>query len=154
MERVLEVFESLNSQHQQVRNPASVQSEPTISVIQIDSELCSELLREEATEEAAVKVIVQYHEYREQSNHRLEFFLFAQPVVRRNCANDSGELFDALWTIPLSRYIALGKVSNELIISACRDIFAQERCLDFQDCSRGPRDHMRVDLEFSGSTGA
>ena len=92
MERVLEVFESLNSEHQQVRNPASVQSEPTISVVQSDSELYSELLREEATEEATVKVVVQYHEYREESNHCPEFTFFAQPVVRTYCINNSGEL--------------------------------------------------------------
>ena len=134
MERVLEVLESLNSEHQQMRNPATMQFEASISVIQMRSELCSELLRQEPAKEATVKVAVQYHQDREESNHCVELILFARPVVRTYCINNSGELFDTLWTARIIRHIALRKVGNKLSISSGCDIFAQERCLDFQDC--------------------
>ena len=68
-ERVLEVLENINGEHQQMRNPPTMQSEATVSFIQIDSKLRSEFLREEPTKEATVKMVVQYHECWEQSNH-------------------------------------------------------------------------------------
>ena len=135
MERVLQMFENVNREHQQVRNPATMAPEATLSVIQSDPKLCSELLREEPTKEATVKMVVQYHQYRKHSSHWFEFVLFAQPLLRTNRVNNFGELFDAFWTFPLSRHIALSEVGDELIIRACRDFLVHERCLDFQDCS-------------------
>ena len=58
MKRVLEELKSLNGEYQQMRDPASVQPEPAISIVQGDSELSGELFRKEATKEATVKVVV------------------------------------------------------------------------------------------------
>ena len=126
MERVLELFESLYREHQQVCNPATTELKPTISIIQIESELCSERLREETAEEAAVKMIVEYDEYREQANRCFEFSLFSEPVIKSNCTYDSSELSDAFWMFALSRHIALGKMRHELFIRAFRKVLAQE----------------------------